>query len=189
MTQRGTLILVVGPSGVGKDSIIAGAAALLRDDPCVVFARRLITRPAEAGGEDHLAVSPAEFAARRDAGQLLLHWQAHGLNYGLPGDLAAVLDEGRSIVANVSRTVVAEARRRLAPVVVVAIAAAPETLAARLVSRGRESAAEITGRLRRSDALSPVAADVVIDNDGTLAEAIRWFAAVVRRAAAQSASR
>lgn len=188
MTARGTLILVVGPSGVGKDSLIAGAAASLRTDS-VVFARRLITRPAEAGGEDHLAVSSAEFAARRDAGGLLLHWRAHGLDYGLPEELAAALDSGRCVVANVSRTVVAEARRRLAPVVVVAVTAAPETLAARLAGRGRETAADIAGRLRRSDAVSPVEADMVIDNDGALDAAIGRFVALLRRAIAQPASR
>ena len=74
MTGRGTLILVVGPSGAGKDSIIAGAAERLRDNPKLVFARRVITRPPEAGGENHLALSSAEFADWRNAGRFMLHW-------------------------------------------------------------------------------------------------------------------
>ena len=180
MTARGTLILVVGPSGAGKDSVIGGAAEALRGDPRIVFARRLITRPAEAGGEDHIALSPAEFANRRDAGDLLLHWRAHGLDYGLPVELGVALEQGRSVVANVSRTVVAEARRRFAPVLVCAITAAPETLAARLAGRGRESEVDIAERLRRGDALAPVDADVVIDNDGTLDVAVERFATVLR---------
>jgi len=179
MTRRGTLILVVGPSGVGKDSIIAGAAERLRGEPRVIFARRLITRPAEAGGEDHIAVSSAEFARRRDAGELMLHWNAHGLDYGLPGELGAALEAGRSVVANVSRGVVAEARQRLAPTTVIAITASPETLAARLAGRGRESAADIGSRLRRAGA--SVDADVIIDNDGTLEDAIERFVAALHR--------
>jgi ribose 1,5-bisphosphokinase len=180
MTGRGALILVVGPSGVGKDSIIAGAAERLRDEARVIFARRLITRPTEAGGEDHIAVSPAEFAVRRDAGELMLHWSAHGLDYGLPGELAAALEAGRSVVANISRSVVAEARERLAPVQVIAITASHETLAARLAGRGRESASDIGNRLRRSAA--PVDADVTIENDGPLEAAIERFVAVLRQA-------
>ncbi len=189
MTARGTLILVVGPSGVGKDSIITGAAESFPGHPRLVFARRLITRPATAGGEDHIALSEPEFAERRDAGQLLLHWRAHGLDYGLPGALAADLAAGRAVVANVSRGVVAEARRRFAPVIVVAVAASPETLAKRLAARGRETSVDIDSRLARSGALPPDQIDVIIDNDGTLAAAIGRFAEVLRRALAQPPSR
>ncbi|HEU0218177.1 MAG TPA: phosphonate metabolism protein/1,5-bisphosphokinase (PRPP-forming) PhnN [Stellaceae bacterium] len=180
MTRRGTLVLVVGPSGVGKDSIIAGAAARLRDESRVVFARRLITRPADAGGEDHIAVSPTEFAAQCDTGGLMLHWNAHGLDYGLPQTLSDRLDSGHAVVANVSRTVVAKARQRLAPVLVIAIAASPETLASRLAARGRETAGDIAERLARSGALAPGAADVVIDNDGSLDDAVDRFVGVLR---------
>jgi phosphonate metabolism protein PhnN/1,5-bisphosphokinase (PRPP-forming) len=179
VTRRGTLVLVVGPSGVGKDSIIAGAAARLRDNPRVVFARRLITRLADAGGEDHIAVSPAEFAVQCDAGGLLLHWKAHGLDYGLPQTLAATLDEGKAVVANVSRTVVAGTRTRLAPVLVISITASPQTLAARLAARGREDAADIAARLARSGALTPSEADLVIANDGSLDDAVERFVAVL----------
>jgi ribose 1,5-bisphosphokinase len=186
MTRRGTLILVVGPSGVGKDSIIAGVAERLRDEPRVIFARRLITRPAEAGGEDHIAVSPAEFVQRRDAGDLMLHWNAHGLDYGLPGELELTLKAGQSIVANVSRGVVAAARQQFAPTIVIAITASPETLAARLAGRGRESADDIDSRLRRAGA--PVDADVIIDNDGTLDTAIERFVAAIRQAIDQPTS-
>jgi phosphonate metabolism protein PhnN/1,5-bisphosphokinase (PRPP-forming) len=175
---RGTLVLVVGPSGVGKDSVIAGAAERLCADPRYVFPRRLITRPETAGGEAHVALSPAEFAARRDAGGLLLHWRAHGLDYGLPQGLDTELDAGRCAVANVSRTVVAQARREFAPVAVVAISAAPQTLAARLAGRGREDAAEIERRLQRAVPADPP--DVTIDNDGTLGEAVDRFVEILR---------
>jgi ribose 1,5-bisphosphokinase len=179
--MRGTLILVVGPSGAGKDSLIAGAAARLGSDGRLVFARRVVTRPAESGGEDHLAVSPREFAAWRAGGRLMLHWHAHGLDYGLPRELAAELAAGRGVVGNVSRTVVAEARERFAPVAVVAVAAAPATLASRLAGRGREDAADIDRRLRRTGDLSPSPADFIIDNDGPLDAAIDRFVALLRQ--------
>jgi ribose 1,5-bisphosphokinase len=188
MTVRGTLILVVGPSGVGKDSIIAGAANRFRENPRIVFARRVITRPVAAGGEDHSAVSPAEFAEWRDTGRLMLHWQAHGFDYGLPLELVAALEQGRSVVANVSRTVVAEARRRFPPVAVIAVSASAQTLAARLANRGRENAAEMDSRLMRAGALAPDQADFLIDNDGPLDMAIDRFIAVLRELAGQAAS-
>jgi len=186
--ERGTLFLVIGPSGVGKDSIIAGAARRFADDARVVFARRLITRPAEAAGEQHLEVSAGEFAARRDSGELMLHWRAHGFDYALSSELADLLAGGRGVVANVSRQVVEDARRRFPPVVAVAIAASHETLAARLVDRGREDEADIAERLRRSDEIAPVRPDVVIDNDGALDAAIDRFVQIVTAQLDQPAS-
>jgi phosphonate metabolism protein PhnN/1,5-bisphosphokinase (PRPP-forming) len=179
---RGTLILVVGPSGAGKDSMIAGATARFRGDPRIVFARRLITRPAEAGGENHLPVSPAEFAARRDGGGLMLHWHAHGFDYGLSAELATVLAEGYYVVANVSRTVVTEARRHFSPVTVVAVSAPPKLLAARLAGRGREDPGDIESRLRRGERISSDPADFVIVNDGPLDAAIERFVGLLQSA-------
>lgn len=178
--RRGTLVLVVGPSGAGKDSIIAGAAEIFRTDPRVVFARRLITRPTQADGEQHLVASPAEFARTRETGGLLLWWGAHGLDYGLPIELTASLDAGCCVVANVSRGVVAEARQRLAPTLVVAITAARDVLASRLAARDREDRADIADRLNRADVWPADQADVVIENDGALADAVERFVSILR---------
>lgn len=192
MSRRGTLLLVVGPSGVGKDSIISAAARRLDGEAGIIFARRIITRaapslPSDAGGEAHVAVSPGEFAALRDQGKLMLHWQAHGFDYGLPRKLAASLVGGISVVANVSRTVVADARATFAPVVVVAVTAAPSILARRLAGRGRESVAEIDRRLQRAGAISPDQADYVINNDGPLELAVERFVGLLRQTVGQAA--
>jgi phosphonate metabolism protein PhnN/1,5-bisphosphokinase (PRPP-forming) len=188
IASDGTLILVVGPSGAGKDSVIAGAAAALRDDTRFLFARRAITRPSNGCGEDHLALSVAEFATRRAAGGFLLAWHAHGLDYGLPVALAEDLAAGRVVVANVSRAVVAAARLRWKRTRVVLVTAAASVLAQRLAARARENEAAIRLRLERAASLM-IAADATIANEGSLSEAVAAFVTLLRDAGSQAASR
>jgi phosphonate metabolism protein PhnN/1,5-bisphosphokinase (PRPP-forming) len=179
----GQLILVVGPSGVGKDTLLAGARAALADDPGFVFARRDITRPAEAGGEDHNAVSEAEFARIAAAGGYLLHWQAHGLFYGLPAGLQLHRHTGAHLVANGSRAIIDLARAVLAPVRVVAISAPAVVLQGRLAARGRETAAEIDERLARASAHAVRGPDVTLCNDGTVKQGVAALVAALKGAA------
>jgi ribose 1,5-bisphosphokinase len=168
-------VLVVGPSGAGKDTLLDAARRILADDPRFRFVRRAITRAADAGGEAHEAVTEAEFAARDFA----LQWQAHGLRYGIPAE--AIGDETVS-VANVSRTVVAQAARRF-PLRVIEVTAPAEILAARLTSRKREAEGDVAARLARGVTVpGHVPVDTVM-NDGTLEEGIARFVAALNRAA------
>lgn len=175
------LVLVVGPSGAGKDTLMEGARAALAGDARFRFVRREITRPEDAGGEAHHAVSEAEFAARAASGGYALHWRAHGLGYGIPADIEGDLAAGRVVVANVSRAVLAEAAARH-PVRVLVITAPAPVLAARLAARGREDAADIAARVARTVAV-PEGLDVVtVINDAAVAEGVARVVGVLRGA-------
>lgn len=187
---RGTLFLVVGPSGAGKDSLIEAARRAYAGDPRLSFARRIITRPAGSAGEDHIAVPEAAFERMAAAGRFALHWQAHGLRYGLPASLAGDLAGGVSVVANVSRAVLDPARDRFAPVRTILVTAPADVLAARLEGRGRETAADRAARLQRADELAVTGPDVTeIVNGGSLAAAVEAFLAVLGQAVPRSANR
>jgi phosphonate metabolism protein PhnN/1,5-bisphosphokinase (PRPP-forming) len=178
--RRGTLILVVGPSGAGKDTLIEGAREALAGDRRFLFPRRVITRPAEAGGEEHEAMSPVEFAAAEAAGAFALSWGAHGLRYGIPAGIDAELARGRHVVVNVSRSILAEARGRYRPLAIVEVTAPVEVLAERLAARGREGAADIAQRLARSGAVAVTGTDVIrIETTGTVEESLRKFLAAL----------
>lgn len=173
----GLLILVVGPSGAGKDTLIDAARERLGNLDRFVFPKRDITRRADAGGEDHNAVKLDDFEARRQAGWYALSWGAHGLFYGIPRDVLADVSEGRRVIANVSRGVIGEARRRFPAVRVIEVTVPPSVLAERLIARGRESNAEITKRLERAAAFRLEDAPDVFRfvNDKPLDEAIDAF--------------
>ena len=170
------LILVVGPSGAGKDTLLDGARRALPD---ARFVRRVITRPAEAGGEDHEAVTVMEFGQRSFA----MQWSAHGLRYGIPLDIEDNLAAGRPVIANVSRGAIAEAASKF-PVHVIEIIAPPKVLAARLAARGRESAADVAARLSRAVSLPEGVPVTRIMNDGTMDEGVARFVEAVTQATA-----
>jgi thymidine phosphorylase len=179
--MTGTLFLVVGPSGAGKDTLMDGARAALAGNPDIVFARRAITRPLDAGGEDHDAVADGEFDARHQAGGFMLDWQAHGLKYGVPVAYARDLAAGRHVIANVSRAVIAEAIARYSPAIVLEVTASPQILAERLAGRGRETEDDIRARLARDAASIPEGAvKTTIVNDGTAEEGIQRFVAALK---------
>jgi ribose 1,5-bisphosphokinase len=178
----GRLVLVVGPSGAGKDTLISGARAACRDDPDVIFPRRAVTRQA-SGAEDHHSVSVAVFEQAVAAGAFSLWWEAHGHKYGIPASIELQLCDGRTVVCNVSRTIIAQARQRYAAVVVVLVTATEEVLAARLAARGRVSDGAIIDRLMRSAAVDfDFRADVVIDNTGEPEIGIRQLVKAIRNA-------
>lgn len=178
MSGRGLLVPVVGPSGAGKDTLLGEVRRHLAGDARFVFARRHITRPAEAGGEDHQPCDEDAFRALAAAGGFALSWQAHGLHYGIPRAIEAELAQGRVVLANLSRSVLAEAAARY-PLRILLITAPFALLAARLAARGRETAEDIAARLAREVSLPAGLPVMTVMNDATPAEgAARLLAAL-----------
>ena len=171
----GRFIAVVGPSGVGKDSLIAFAKRELADDKRFVFPRRVITRPPDAS-EPFESVDELTFARLGAAGGFALQWQAHGLSYGVPASAAAEVAKARIVVVNLSRSVVPVLRQRFPGSAVIAVKASPDVLADRLARRGREQADAQRARLARANLDIEVSnVDAVIVNDGAFEDAGRRF--------------
>ena len=180
-TLSGVMVLVVGPSGAGKDSLIDGARSAYSAGGDIIFPRREITRPASAGGEPHIAVSENQFHARRELGGYLLSWGAHGLWYGIPSEVSADLKRGKTVVVNASRSVLEEARSRFSNLRIVSVNVDEETLRERLGARGRETDDQIAHRLERARSFRVEGPDVVdFPNDAPLADAVERFNGILR---------
>jgi ribose 1,5-bisphosphokinase len=145
----GRLVLVVGPSGAGKDTLLSLARAASADDANIVFVRRVVTREASST-EDNEQMSLEAFGEAKARGAFAVHWEAHGHAYGLPRSIDDDIRVGRTVVANVSRTVIAALRHAYTNVVVVAITAPADVLAERLAMRRRDSDGNIGQRLTRT---------------------------------------
>ncbi|WP_234635453.1 phosphonate metabolism protein/1,5-bisphosphokinase (PRPP-forming) PhnN [Allorhizobium ampelinum] len=186
--DKGRMIVVVGPSGAGKDSLIAYAKRHFAEqadaERCPVhFVQRVITRAADAGGEDHRPASPSEFDDLKAAGGFAVDWDAHGLSYGIPENVHCWLSNGNVVIANGSRSVLPRFAQVFPRMLVVNVTARPEVLADRLEARGRESREDILQRLQRSP--PEICGDypvVTIDNSGLLEEAGRRFIETIETA-------
>jgi ribose 1,5-bisphosphokinase len=174
----GRFILVVGPSGAGKDTVIERVRMLCLNRRDIGFPRRVVTRPSTAA-EDHDSLADAGFDGAVGRGLFAFWWQAHGHKYAIPRTVDDEIRAGRTLISNVSRGVVADVRSRYANVSVVLITAPADVLIARLSSRSRDSDGNLAARMRRSDVYTDFRPDHVIENVGVPEAAARQLLGLI----------
>ena len=175
--MSGRLIYLIGPSGSGKDSLLAAAREALAARGCRQV-RRVITRSAEAVGEAAEAVSVEQFHALQAQGAFALSWQANGLHYGIPVEIDTWLAAGHDVLVNGSRGHLQAARLRYPGLLAILLTVDDRVLRQRLLARGRESLPDIEARLARnarfaSDLLGESPFVRVLDNSGDLGDSVR----------------
>lgn len=175
----GRLILVVGPSGAGKDTLLGLAKVACANDSDIVFPRRVVTRAASPS-EDNDQLTPETFGEGLAQGRFAVHWEAHSHRYALPLTINEHIRCGRTVVINVSRTIIDVMRGAYADVVVVSITAPPEILASRLAARGRTSDGKIENRLGRAVDGASTVPDVTIVNMGSAEDHARQLVQVIK---------
>ncbi|MFX1294037.1 MAG: phosphonate metabolism protein/1,5-bisphosphokinase (PRPP-forming) PhnN [Promethearchaeota archaeon] len=166
----GTLFLLIGNSGSGKDSLIKWVVKAWPSTKLPpIVPTRLITRPPSPRTETFRSISIEEFQDLLKAGALSLYWKSYGINYGVRIEIETALAQGRSVLVNVSRQIVEETRHRFPKVCVIFIKVPFHIIKARLSARGREHGIDLEERIERAQHNQNFpSADYVIDNSGEL---------------------
>ena len=170
--SRGQLVLIVGPSGAGKDTLIAWLRERLGNRQDVMFVRRTVTRKADTTLEAHDTMSPADFRQAEEQGRFAVTWHAHGLRYALPAASLDHVRNGGTAIANGSRKAVGEIERAFGNILLIHLTVERDVLRRRLLDRGRESPEDIEKRIDRAViATDSCPTGHVIDNSGPIEDA------------------
>lgn len=172
------LILLVGPSGSGKDTLLRAARKRFDASRDLAFIRRYITRPPDTN-EDNYYVDSACFKLLKSNGFFVSAWQAHGNEYGVPRHALPNGSDKSKLVCSISRGAIGDFEKHHENVTVLQVTAPGEILRERLLGRGRESEKDVEKRLQR--AIQPVEAKnlITFDNSAILEQSQRDFIALL----------
>jgi guanylate kinase len=139
--RRGRVIVVSGPSGVGKSTICREVVKRLDDVQLSVSVTTRKPGPGEQEGRDYWFVSEEEFRERIEKGFLLEYAEVFGNLYGTPRDkVDEALAKGRSVILEIDVQGGRQAKNAYADAVMIFILPPTErALAERLGRRGRDS--------------------------------------------------
>ena len=188
------LVVISGPSGVGKDAVIA---KLRETHPEIFFAVTATTRPIRAGeieGRDYFFITPSRFAQLLALGEFLEHAEVYGSQYGVPKDpLRNALAEGHDAIVKVD-VQGAMTIQTLAPGAFLVFLAAPslEELERRLTSRKTDSPGQLAIRIQtaRDEMEQSKSFDAVIINEtGALIQTVEAIVEAIQNQRADTSRR
>ena len=178
------LVVLSGPSGVGKDALLTRMRELGHHFHYVVTATTRPQRPREKDGVDYRFVSCQEFEQMVDAGQLLEWAKVYGNYYGVPkAEVSQALSEGKDVIVKVDVQGAATIKKIL-PQAVFLFLMPPsmEELERRLKQRRSESSIDLAVRLERaSEEMKslPLFDYVITSYQGNIKDALAQIEAIV----------
>ena len=154
MSRRGLLIILSSPSGAGKSTL----AGRLRDwDNTLRFSVSATTRAPRSGevdGQDYYFVSETDFRAKVDQGEMLEHARVFSNYYGSPkAPVQTAIEEGRDVLFDIDWQGAQQIQNSSLQDSVLSIFILPPSITElhrRLISRGKDDAAVIEGRMEKS---------------------------------------
>jgi len=185
-THSPLLVVLSGPSGVGKDAVLARMRELGQPYHFTVTATTRERRTGEVDGVDYIFVAKTEFRRMIDAGELLEHAAVYGNLNGVPrNQVTDAMSRGLDVIVKVDVQGAATIRR-LAPDALLIFLAAPsmDELEERLRRRMTESPDALRVRLktaRAEIAEAPRFDYIVVNRNDRIDDAVRDIESVIER--------
>jgi len=187
-------VVISGPSGVGKDSVIRRMQEMDSSFRFIVTATDRSPRPGEVHGVDYLFVSTAEFERMIAEDELLEYARVYNQYKGVPKAQACeALSSGQDVIMRVD-VQGAETMRRLVPGVLTIFLAPPslDVLIQRLSRRNADSVEQLQRRLDTAVAEMNVLPDfdyVVVNREDRLDESVRQIVSIIQAEKCRTARR
>ena len=150
--HRGRLIVISGPSGAGKGTLIGRVLPRLKDTSLSRSATTRPRRPDEVQGREYFFLTSGEFEQRVKQGDFIEHVNYGSNSYGtLRSEVEKELAAGRNVILEIELVGARNVKRQMPEAVLFFIAPPDfEELARRLKGRGTEADTEIAARLERA---------------------------------------
>ncbi len=172
------IILIVGPSGSGKDTLLRHARKTFESQNRFIFSKRYITRPPDTN-EDNYYVDQYAFEQLCRGGFFLATWEAHNNLYGIPHHIFTTNKAPSAIVCSISRTAISDFEKVYSDTITINVTVNDEILRERLITRGREDTLSINKRIQRAKLPIQSKKLIAFDNSAALSESKRGFTSLL----------